>query len=282
MLSNAHEILNHAYKNHYAVGAFNAFNLETIRAVIEAAEESNSPVILETSESEAAFGGIENVTALVKSMANRAKVPVILNFDHGKKFESIKRAIESGYTAIMIDASSLSLEENIFATKKVVEMAHAKNVLVEAEIGNIPTPGINSMEENKEQESDEFLTDVEEAKIFAKETGVDILAVAIGNKHGFYKGEPKINLERLKEIYDAVDTPLVLHGGSGIPYEYIKKAIKLGIVKINVNTELRVIYIEQLKKSLVADKLRKPYEIMREVVEAVKGVVKTKIELFKN
>lgn len=269
-------IFEDAYKNHYAIGAFNAFNLETVKAIVDAAKELNFSVIIQTSELEAAFAGIENIAALVKSMAREIEAPIILNFDHGKKVESLKRAINVGYNSVMIDASELSLEENISKTKQVVNLAHSRQIWVEAELGTVPTP------DKKGKVKNVYLTDVAEAIKFVKKTGIDCLAIAIGNQHGFYKAEPRIDFQRLKELRQAVNIPLVLHGGSGISDNDIKKAIGWGIVKINVNTELRVAYINQLKKSLNTNKIRKPHEIMSEVVEAVKEVVKNKINLFKN
>lgn len=263
-------------KNHGAIGAFNAFNLETVKAIIRAAQELNAPVIVQTSESEAAFAGIENIAALVKSMTQEIEAPIILNFDHGKKMESLKQAINVGYNSVMIDASDLSFEENISKTKQVKDLARLNQVWVEAELGTVPTP------DKKGNSKKVYLTDVAEAIEFVKKTGIDALAIAIGNQHGFYKGEPRINFQRLKELRQAVNIPLVLHGGSGIADDDVKKAISLGIAKINVNTELRVAYVDQLRKSLESKELRKPHEIMEEVVKAVKKVVIDKIKLFKN
>lgn len=290
MLAHPREILKKAGENGYAVGAFNVFNLETAKAVVEASEELNSPVIVQTSESEAAFAGIENIASLVKLMVEKTKAPVILNFDHGKKVESLERAIKAGYTSVMIDASEKPLEENIALTKKIVELARSRNVWVEAELGVVPTPNQSSKfppirRAGKVQSSkffDKNLTDVDEAVRFVEETKVDALAVAIGNKHGFYKGEPKIDFTRLEELRSAVNIPLVLHGGSGIADSDIRRAIELGIVKINVNTELRIAFVKQLRKSLAGEELRKPHEVMEEVMEAVKIVVKDKIKLFSN
>jgi len=279
-------LIHHAYENHHAIGAFNAFNLETVKAGMRAAQACNTPIIIQTSEAEAAFAGIENIAALFKSMAHEMRTPVILNFDHGKKIESLERAVRAGYHSVMIDASELPFEENILKTQEVVRMAHASEVWVEAELGMVPTPDRNSKipaQGRKNQNfDDEYFTDPAQAKGFVERTGIDALAVAIGNQHGFYKGEVKIDLERLRELKQALGIPLVLHGGSGIPDSDIKTAIGLGIAKINVNTELRIAYINQLKKSLEAGEVRKPHEIMGEVAEAVKEVVVNKIQLFQN
>lgn len=271
-----YHIIHHAYEHHYAIGAFNAFNLETVMASLSAAEALNTPLIVQTSEAEAAFAGIEHMAALFQSIAHEVHIPVLLNFDHGKKIESLARAVQAGYHSVMIDTSDLPFEENILKTQEVVRMAHASGVWVEAELGLVPTP-------HKEQiDTEVYLTDVNEAKDFVQRTQVDALAVAIGNKHGFYKGDAHIHLERLQELRQAIRIPLVLHGGSGIPDADIKSAIGLGIAKINVNTELRVAYIDQLRKSLKSGEVRKPHEVMGEVVEAVKEVVMNKIQLFKN
>lgn len=278
-----YKLIHHAYENHHAVGAFNVFNLETIKASMNAAQACNTSIIAQTSEAEAAFAGIENIAALFESMTHGMRVPMILNFDHGKKLESLERAIHAGYHSVMIDASDLPFEKNVLKTQEVVRIAHASEVWVEAELGVVPTPSKDQKPNTKDQKFDDIcLTDPLEAKEFVERTEVDALAVAIGNQHGFYKGEAKINLGRLRELKQAIGIPLVLHGGSGIPDSDIKTAIGLGIAKINVNTELRVAYVDQLRKSLESEEVRKPHEVMGEVVKAVKEVVMNKIRLFQN
>jgi len=263
-----------AQRGRWAIGQFNFSNLETLKAIVQAAEKLKSPTIVGTSEGESKFVGLEQAAALVKSYREKTKLPIILNLDHGRSFDYIKKAIDAGYDAVHFDGSGLSLEKNIQETKKVVNYARKHGVLVEGEAGVIGDVG----------KQKGVLTEPKDALRFVKETKVDSLAVAIGNLHGIEASgiNPKLNLKRLKEIKEKIgNIPLVLHGGSGTPEADIKKAIKSGIVKININTELRMAYTNTLKKSFQ----EKPTEIvsykyMPLVVEAVQRVVEEKIRLF--
>ncbi len=264
-----------AEKEKLAIGQFNFSNLKILKGIIQAAVKLKSPIILGTSEGESKAIGLSQAVALVKIYREETGLPIFLNLDHGKSFDYIKKAIDAGYDAVHFDGSSLSFKKNVGITKRVVKYAKKFGTLVEGEMGVIGNvSGIK-----------EVLTDPLDALKFIKETKVDSLAVAIGNLHGIRtsKINPNLNLKRLKEIKKKTGIiPLVLHGGSGTPKSDIKKAIKLGIVKININTEIRIAYTNTLKK--VFKKKPKeiiPYKYMPEVVEAIQKVVEEKIKLFR-
>lgn len=285
------KILKNAQTGKYAIGQFNVSTDEQIRAIVEVARDLKSPVIIGTSESERGFIGIEQAIALVKVwqketrlVGGQAGLPIILNADHCKSFESAKEVIDAGYSAVHFDGSELPFEENIKLTKQVVDYAKKKNpdIILEGELGYLR--GTSEIHKEKTEIKEEDLTKPEEVKEFIEKTGVDTLAVVIGNIHGIEVGmkNPPLNLKRLKEIIKAVpDALLVLHGGSGTPDEDIRKAIKLGVVKININTELRVAYSEGLEKEIKEHPEEvKPYKILTPSIEAMKKVVKEKIKLF--
>ncbi len=270
MLVTGKEILLDAQKNGYAVGAFNVNNMEIVQAIVEAAEQTNSPVILQASQGGLKYGGVEYIAALGKLAARNAKVPVALHLDHGTDFEQIMLCIRHGFTSVMIDASKFPLEENIAYTKKVVEVAHAVGVSVEAELGKIG----GTEDDITVDERDATFTNPDEAERFVRETGVDSLAIAVGTAHGVYKGIPKIEYDIIKEIRSKVDAPLVLHGSSGVPEESIKKAVPLGITKINIDTDLRVAFSDGVKDFLN----EKPDEIdPRKILGPAKAAMKAKI-----
>lgn len=240
------ELLLDAQKNGYAVGAFNVENMEMVQAVIAAAEELRSPVIMQTTPSTLKYADPELFYANVAAVAKKASVPVVMHLDHGSSFELAMRAFRAGYTSIMIDGSHSVLEENIAITKAVVDAAHAGNVPVEAELGKV-----GGKEDDLDGGAGGF-TDPEEAVRFVEETGVDSLAVAIGTAHGVYKGIPKLDVERLSQIREVVSIPLVLHGTSGIPDEDVKECIRRGICKVNYATDLRIAFTEGVKEVLEA------------------------------
>lgn len=221
-----------ARRDGYAVGAFTVWDMESVQAVVGAAEWLHAPVIAQVGPWEADFAGMELLADIVKHVALRASVPVALHLDHGESFDRAMQAIHCGFTSVMIDASNSPFEENVAITRDVVKCARAAGVTVEGEIG-IVGGGIHSAESGGEL----AMTDPEEAARFAAETGVDALAVAIGNAHGFYKAPPKLDFARLSRIAERVSIPLVLHGGTGIPDDAIREAIKHGVAKINVCTE---------------------------------------------
>jgi len=276
-------IFKKAQENKYAIGAFNVSNLEQIKAIFLAAQNLKSPIIISASEGEAKFIGKKHLRAIIDSYKKETGVEVILHQDHGKSFETIKDSIDAGYDSVQFDGSKLSFEENVEETKRIVEYARSKGVKnVEAEFNHLE--GQSALIEKIELKKENF-TDPSQAKDFVERTGVDALAVVIGNLHGVFKDcqNPKLDIDRLKEIREAVgqDVNLVLHGGSGIAEDDIKEAVKNGIVKINVNTELRMAYTNSLKKTLEDNPDQNtPYKIMPLVVEAVQKVVEDKIKLF--
>ena len=277
MLVTGIEILQDAHKNNYAVGAFNVNNMEIVQAIIEAAEELNSPVILQASQGGLKYAGVEYIAALGKVAAEKAKVPVALHLDHGTDFQQIMLCIRHGFSSVMIDGSQYELEENIAITKKVVEIAHAVGISVEAELGKIG--GIEDDIVVNEREA--TFTDPMEAKLFVDKTKVDYLAIAVGTAHGVYKGEPKLDFDRIKAIKEAVNIPLVLHGSSGVPNDAIEKAVSLGINKINIDTDLRIAFTDAIKDFLKKDPDNiDPRKILGPGKEAMKEVIKEKMRLF--
>lgn len=256
----------------YAVGAFNVENMEMVKAVIAAAEELHAPVMLQTTPSTIKYGTLETYAALVTAEAKRATVPVCLHLDHGNSYELAIAAMEAGYTSVMIDGSGESFEDNIAVTKRVVEVAKAKGIPVEAELGKV-----GGKEDDLEAEADTN-TDPQEAKEFAERTGVDSLAIAIGTAHGFYAGTPVLDKERVSDIRALIDTPLVLHGASGLSEEDVKECVARGMCKVNFATELRAAYTDAVKK-LLSEKpdTYDPKKLGIVGMEAVKEVVKSRM-----
>jgi len=245
------ELLMDAQKNHYAIGAFNVENMEMMQAVIAAAEAENAPVILQTTPSTLKYADTSLYCAMAKAITENTFVPVAIHLDHGNSVELCEKAAKDGYTSLMIDGSKLPLEQNISLTKKVVEMAKTYSVCpsVEAELGKL-----GGKEDDVEvKDGEDTCTDPKEAIQFVERTGIDSLAVAIGTAHGFYKGTPKLEFERLAQIRNNVSVPLVLHGSSGISDEDVIKAISLGICKVNFATELRVAYSDAVKACIHQD-----------------------------
>jgi fructose-bisphosphate aldolase class II len=319
---NPYEIFKKAQSQKYALGSFNFSTAEILKAIVLAAKELDSPIIVSTSEGEAEFIDMREAAALVKAWRIGTKLPIILNLDHGKSLKSIKKALAAGYDAVHFDGSGLNYNDNIKQTKEVVdfvqdyERTFERPIIVEGELGYLR--GSSSLHKKKLEIKPEDLTNPEQAKEFVEKTGVDSLAVAIGNAHGiFIEGGParnassarhadarlqrlqfgqashagwhsdaggeKLYLDRLAQIREAVGDRvfLVLHGGSGIPDEDVKKAIGLGIAKVNVNTEMRLAYKEALDKELKEKpEETTPYKVLEPSLEAVKKVVEGKIKLF--
>jgi fructose-bisphosphate aldolase class II len=269
--------LKKARKEAWAVGQFNVSNLETMRAAIQVSQKMKSPVIIGTSEGESGFLGLREAVALVKTF-NRKGVSSFLHLDHGKTFDYIKNAVDAGYDSVHIDGSKLPLKDNIALTKKVMAYCKKRGVQVEGEVGLIGGSSTVLKETPKFS-----MTDPKDAEKFVKETKVNSLAVSVGNFHGVRESgeDPEIDLSRLKEISELVGIPLVLHGGSGIPSQNIKKAIKLGVAKININTDLRVAYTAALKKVLKEGEIV-PYKYMPKVAEEIQKIVEEKITLFQS
>ncbi|MCI8665117.1 MAG: class II fructose-bisphosphate aldolase [Dorea sp.] len=238
------EMLLDAQKGGYAVGAFNAENMEMVKAIIAAAEELKAPVMIQTTPSTINYGTLETYTALVRAEAQKASVPVALHLDHGNSFELAVRAIREGYTSIMIDGSGSDFEGNIDVTRRVVAVAAPNQIPVEAELGKV-----GGKEDDLEAEADTN-TDPAQAAEFVERTGISSLAVAIGTAHGFYVGTPVLDKERLSQIRKVVDIPLVLHGASGLSDEDVMDCVKRGICKVNFATELRAAYTDAVKELL--------------------------------
>ena len=242
------ELLLDAQKNGYAVGAFNVENMEMVQAVVAAAEELKSPVIMQTTPSTIKYASPEMFYANVAAAANNASVPVVMHLDHGSSFELAVHAFRAGYTSIMIDGSHSVFEENIAITKSVVDVCHAGNVPVEAELGKV-----GGKEDDLDGGNGGGYTVPSEAVEFVEKTGIDSLAVAIGTAHGVYKGTPMLDVERLSEIREVVSIPLVLHGTSGVPDEAVKECIRRGICKVNYATDLRIAFSNGVKEYLAAN-----------------------------
>lgn len=277
-LVNSKELLLDAQKKHYAIGAFNVENMEMVQAVIAAAEAENAPVILQTTPSTLKYAPTSLYFAMANAVAEKATVPVVIHLDHGNSFELCEKAAKDGYTSLMIDGSKLALEENIQLSKRVAEMAKAYRACpsVEAELGKL-----GGKEDDLEVKSGEdACTDPVEAVRFVEESGIDSLAVAIGTAHGFYKGTPKLEFERLAEIRNNVSVPLVLHGSSGIPDEDVRKAISLGICKVNFATELRAAYTDAVKACIAQDpSVYDPKKYGALAREAVTALVRHRIRI---
>ena len=277
MLVTGSELLLDAQKRGYAVGAFNVNNMEIIQAIIEAAEETRSPVILQASQGGLKYAGLEYIATLGKLAAEKASVPVALHLDHGTDFGQIMGCIRNGFSSVMIDASQYPLEENIRLTNKVIEVAHAVGVTVEAELGKIG----GTEDDITVAEKDATFTDPAEAKAFVEATNVDYLAVAVGTAHGVYQGEPKLDFDRIKALREAIDIPLVLHGSSGVPYDALRKAVSLGVCKINIDTDIRISFANAVKDVVKnSPDEYDPRKLLGPAREAMKEVIKEKMEVF--
>ncbi|MGJ3196292.1 ketose-bisphosphate aldolase [Peribacillus frigoritolerans] len=278
MLMNMKDLLLVAYENKFAVGSFNVANSEFVKVVVSAAEQQKSPAILQIHPNEINLVTDEFV-AYVREAASKSKVPFVIHLDHGATIEDITRSIRNGYTSVMMDASHLPFEENMALTKKAVELAHMVGVSVEGELGTI-----GSNEGSSEGGADEILyTNPDEAAIFVETTGIDTLAVAVGTSHGLYPEtkDHSIKIDRLKKIHEKVNIPLVLHGGSDNPDEEIRQAVKHGIAKINLSTDMKRAFYNQLRATL--DENPNAYEpdiLMPEATKAAIELVKKKMDLF--
>lgn len=272
MLVNLNEVLKKAQKGKYAVGLFNTTDTDMLQAVIEAAEESNSPVILGTAEVLLPYGELKLIAPSVIAAAKRAKVPVVVHYDHGLTFDRCIEALKLGFSSIMFDGSAKPYEQNIAETREMVKIAHAFGATVEGEIGHV----------GEAAKEDNLLTDMyttpEEAKAYLEATGVDALAVAIGSAHGVYKKKPMLNIERLKEISSAVKVPLVLHGGSGLSDDDFKNTIRNGIAKVNIFTDLCLASERAMKDG--EEKKLGYLETRNLKVDYIKEAVKHKMALF--
>jgi fructose-bisphosphate aldolase class II len=272
-----------AQEEKFAIGQFNFSDFTQVKGIVNKCAELKSPVILGTSEGESNFFGLEEAVALRDVLRKKTGLPIFLNLDHGKTFEYLKQAIDAGYDMVHFDGSKLPLEENIKITKEVVKYAHWRGALVEGEVGKIGTDS-STIYSEKFIIDQENLTKPEEAENFVEKTKVDLLAVSIGNFHGIEGSgiDPNLKLDLLKKIHESLGhVKLVLHGGSGTPEEDIREAIKLGIVKININTELRLAFSGNLRRALSENTEEiTPYKYLPQAQRIVEKVVDFKVKLF--
>ena len=275
MLVNLNDVLRDAQKNNYGVGLFNTTDTDMLEAVISAAEELRSPVIIGTAEVLLPYGELELIAPAIINMANRATVPVVVHYDHGLTFERCIEALKLGFTSVMFDGSAGDPSENLKATAEIVKIAHAFGATVEGEIGHVGDAG------NNEQDIDDMYTTPGEAKNFVEATGVDALAIAIGTAHGVYKTKPKLDIERLRQIRAAIDTPLVLHGGSGLTDDDFRDTVRNGISKVNIFTDLCVAADRAIAENLGDKSGFNEYLTRRKIkVEAMKKAAMEKMILF--
>lgn len=276
------ELLENAKKEGYAIGAFNAANIETLKAITGAAKNLNSPVILESSEGEINYVGLKQMVSLVNVYKEELEIPIILNLDHSKSFEACKNAIDAGFDYVHIDGSELDFDNNVELTKKVVEYAHSHGVVVEGEMDHIQGSSADHTDEDPSlYEKPEYYTDPEKAGEFVSQTEIDVFAGFIGNLHGIYSKEIRLKFEILEKLKNVLpNTFFSLHGGSGINEEDVKKAISMGIVKVNVNSEMRLVFKNALRETLKETEEIAIYKITPQAIEAVEKVIEKKIRLF--
>jgi len=278
MLVSMTNMLEKAKEGKYAVGQFNINNLEWTKTILTVAEEMSSPVILGVSEGAARYmGGFNTVVGMVKGLMTdlNITVDVALHLDHGSSVESCKKAVDAGFTSVMIDASHHPLDENIAITKEVVDYAHPRGVSVEAELGTV------GGQEDDVVGKGIIYADKDECVRLVKETNIDFLAPALGSVHGPYKGEPVLGFKEMEEIREATDKPLVLHGGTGIPDDKIKRAISCGTAKINVNTECQLAFAREIRNVLANDgKVYDPRKIIGPATKGIANAVREKISVF--
>jgi fructose-bisphosphate aldolase class II len=277
MLMNMKALLAVAHANHFAVPAFNISNNMLLRGVIEASEEANSPVIFAIHPDELAFVRHAFIKTAIEE-ANKTSIPVCIHLDHGSTMKQIMEAIQCGFTSVMIDASTRPLDENIAISKQVVELAHLVNVSVEGELGTIGTTSPQA----EAGTEDIIYVRPDDVETYVNATGVDTLAAAVGTAHGLYPKDrpPKLRLDLLKEITARVDIPLVLHGGSGNPDDEIAKAVKLGINKINISSDIKNAFYLKARELLADKGLYEPLMFYPACIDAMKKVAHHKINLF--
>ncbi|MBI2984555.1 MAG: class II fructose-bisphosphate aldolase family protein [Candidatus Kerfeldbacteria bacterium] len=274
MLVTLQSVLRRAQKRGYAVGAFNVSDLEQVQAVIQAAAALRAPVIVNTSEKAIAYAGLEELAVVVKTMAKKYPVPVVLDLDHGRHRRLAERCLRVGYTGLMFDASRGRYGQNIARTQQVVRLARRYGVGVEGELGQVKYP------DEFQRSPDLVLTNPQQAQDFVRQTGVVALAVAIGNLHVLSSRFEHLDFRRLGAIRQRVTVPLVLHGASGMPAAVIRRAIRLGICKINIDTELRVAFSRSVRHALRQDHPYDPRDYLGPGRQAMMGVVKQKIVMF--
>lgn len=279
MLANLNDVLYPAKKHHYAVGLFNAVNLELARGIISAAESTGSPVIMGTAEVLLPYGPLEEVSYYLLPMAKKANVPVVIHLDHGLRKETCIQALELGFSSIMYDCSTDSYEDNVKKVKEMADIAHSYGATIEGELGHVGDNPDSAEGNSNLDDPSRFFTDPKMAKDYVDKTGVDALAIAVGNAHGAYKLPPKLDFNRIRTIAQTVDVPLVLHGGSGLTDNDFKRAIQEGISKVNIFTDINVAAVKaeferfsSMDKGLI--------DLIPAAVEAVKQESMKKMKLF--
>jgi fructose-bisphosphate aldolase, class II len=282
MLVHLSKLLKDAQIKKYALGAFNVENLETTLGVVRAAMKVKSPIILQVSETSIEYAGLKAITAIVEVIARdeAGDIPIALHLDHGKTFRSVAECVRQGFSSIMMDASEMPFTENIILTKQAVDYAHKKEVLVQGELGEV-----KGLEEITSEERSKMMTDPDDAEEFVDKTGVDTLAVAVGNVHGIIKmqkGNPGLDFERLETIHQRLPRiPLVLHGASGLPADQIKEGIKYGLRIINIDTDLRLAFTDSLRATINHEaSVFDPRELFKPSIVAISEVVAEKLSIF--
>jgi fructose-bisphosphate aldolase class II len=271
------ELLLHALEHHYAVGAFNANNMEQIQAIVEAAEEERAPVILQVSQGAIRYAGLELAAGMVKVIAKLASIPVVLHLDHGTDFLQNIRCFRAGFTSLMYDGSKKPYEENVAITKRVCEMAHTVGIPVEAELGKV----LQSKDNVTPEEVEAAMTDPDQAAEFIALTGADSLAAAVGSIHGMKSREAGLDIERIKAVQKATQVPLVLHGASGVRHDAVVEAIKHGICKVNVATYLNQAFVRGMREAMEEMPTNvDPRKFLAVGRDEVKEAVREKIRLF--
>lgn len=279
MLVNLNDVLLDAKRRKYGVGLFNAVNLELARGIIQAAEQTGSPVIMGTAEVLFPYGPLEEVSYYLLPMAKKANVPVVIHLDHGLKKETCIKALELGFSSIMYDCSTDPYEINVKKVKEMADIAHSYGASIEGELGHVGDNEGSAEGNSKLEDPSRFYTDPKQAKDFVEKTGVDALAIAVGTAHGAYKLPPKLDFERIRTIARTVDVPLVLHGGSGLTDQDFQKAIECGISKINIFTDINVAAVEAEFRAF--DSMNKGIiDLIPAAVEAIKNSVIQKMKLF--
>jgi len=282
MLVHIKEILNNAHKHGYAIGAFNTSNLEMTLGIIRAAVAKKAPVIVQISETSIRYGGLMPLTNIVHEIAKSeaVNIPVALHLDHGRSFRTVAQCIKAGFTSIMIDQSELPFDENVTLSKQAVEYAHKREVWAQGELGSL----LGEEDLEKLPKDKEYMTDPEQAKDFVAKTGVDTLAVSIGNIHGIIKMKlvkPNLDLDRLAEIHKLTKIPLVLHGASGLGEGDISQVIERGVNIVNIDTELRLTFTNALRDTLRQNpEMYDPRKVLSPVIDATQKMVENKLEIF--
>ena len=279
MLVNMNEVLRPAKKNKYAVGLFNAVNLELARGIIAAAEATQSPVIMGTAEVLLPYGPLDEVSYYLIPMAKKANVPVVVHLDHGLKYDTCIKALELGFSSIMYDCSTDSYEDNVRKVKEMADIAHSYGATIEGELGHVGDNEGSAEGSDHLADPSKLFTDPRLAKDFVEKTGVDALAIAVGNAHGAYKLPPKLDFERIRTIANTVDVPLVLHGGSGLTDNDFRKAIQEGISKVNIFTDINIAAVEAEFKRFTSME-KGVIDLIPAAVEAVKQETMKKMKLF--